>query len=511
MEKKVYDYSADKVKTQIVEVFRSRRNEATVADVIASTGLPKVQVDEQLPAIADEFGARLKVTQSGEMLYSFPEGFKSRYRGFVPGLKRFWKRFKTVGIKVGTAVFKVWIVVMLIGYFVLFLAIALIALLVSMAASVAGNSSDSRSSRDDGGGIMGFMIAGRLFQFFMEIWFYSAIFDELDGTADARRYAKRQKKRRPIHQAIFSFVFGDGDPNADRDALERRVVIEFLRSHKGIITTDEFMAITGRSDSEAEKELLRYMVEFEGEPRVSDEGTIYYAFDAVMRGKYRVERPFDTVRTSDPGVDLPYKKERRFSINPTKSNVWYGIFNGVNILFGSYFLYNALTVGSSVLAGSTAHVTGSTYLYAIAYVLFGQSLPLVTIVLGVVPVVFAILFYLIPALRYSALKTENEKNGIENLRRDVNRYVLANPQAVVPAAVPVSRAGVVPRDPEKAREALVAALAAARGADIAQSGGATAYAFTETARSRADIAKVRAGIDTARFDVGGTVFDSGTP
>jgi hypothetical protein len=209
-------------------------------------------------------------------------------------------------------------------------------------------------------------------------------------------------------------------------------------------------------------------------------------------------------------VALPYKKGKRFSINPTKSNAWYCVFNGVNILFGSYFLYNSLTVGSSVLAGTTAHVTGSTYLYAIAYVLFGQSLPLVTIVLGVVPVVFALLFFLIPVVRFSRLKAENERNGTENLRRDVSRYVLANPTAVVPATIPISRTGANPSDPEKTREALVASLAAVRGADIAQSGEATAYSFAEVARSKSDIAKVRAEIDTSRFDIGGTVFDSGT-
>ena len=140
IEKKVYDYDEVKVRDALVDVFRKRRGEATSADLVALTGLPKAQVDAEVKAVSDEYGARLRVTESGEILYSFPSGMRSRYRGFGPQAARAWKAFRKALAKVAAVVFKVWIVVMLVGYFVLFIALAVLALLASVAVSASGNS-----------------------------------------------------------------------------------------------------------------------------------------------------------------------------------------------------------------------------------------------------------------------------------------------------------------------------------------------------------------------------------
>ena len=83
------EYKPEAVRDRIVDVFRKRKGEATTADLVALTGLPKASVESELPAVSDEFGARLRVTESGEILYSFPSGLHSRYKGFGPSLKRF--------------------------------------------------------------------------------------------------------------------------------------------------------------------------------------------------------------------------------------------------------------------------------------------------------------------------------------------------------------------------------------------------------------------------------------
>ena len=63
---KVLDYNRNAVRSAIVGAFRQRRGEAAPADIVAFTGLPKPQVDAELPAVADEYNGRLKVTESGE-------------------------------------------------------------------------------------------------------------------------------------------------------------------------------------------------------------------------------------------------------------------------------------------------------------------------------------------------------------------------------------------------------------------------------------------------------------
>ena len=117
---KVYDFPMAKVEGQLVSFLKQKRGESTVADMIAGTGLPKYQVEQAAKAALDEYAGRLKVTESGELLYYFPDGMRSTVRGAGPRLRRFWKAFKGTAARVFTLLFKIWIVAMLVGYFVAF-------------------------------------------------------------------------------------------------------------------------------------------------------------------------------------------------------------------------------------------------------------------------------------------------------------------------------------------------------------------------------------------------------
>jgi len=146
-EEKVYDYNRQKVRDSLLSGFKKTRGESTVADIAALTGLPLPQINAELPALSDEYGARLKVTEKGELLYSFPKGMKSRYKGFGPSAKRFLRTLGKAAVEVSKFLFKTWILVMLGGYFIIFLALALFAMLASVAVQFGGSGrSDSRSN-----------------------------------------------------------------------------------------------------------------------------------------------------------------------------------------------------------------------------------------------------------------------------------------------------------------------------------------------------------------------------
>jgi hypothetical protein len=215
---------------RITDAFRKQKQGATVADVVAQTALPLETVKELVPAVADEYAGRLEVTESGEIKYSFPQGFNSRYRGFKAGLRRFTEKLGK-GLKIASkAVFKVWIMVMLVGYFALFMIIALAALLLSVAASMSNSNSRSDSG---GGGLGGLFLASHIFDLIIRIWFYSELAKSFDPQHPSRQ---PQKNKRPLYKAIFSFVFGDDDPNADWDAREKQAVIAYLQVSKGVIS-----------------------------------------------------------------------------------------------------------------------------------------------------------------------------------------------------------------------------------------------------------------------------------
>ncbi|MGO8693869.1 MAG: hypothetical protein ACLQMF_09390 [Rectinemataceae bacterium] len=506
-EKKVYDYAPDRVRDQLLDVFRKRKGEATAADLVAQTGLPTVQVETEIKAVSDEYGARLRVTESGDLLYSFPDGLRSRYRGFVPGFLRGWKAFKKGAARVGAALFKVWIVVMLVGYFVLFVALALLAMLASVAVSMSGNSRDSRSDRGGGlGGFGGMMI----FDAIIRIWFYSELFkDPYQRQYERGVRADRRKNRRPLYKAIFSFVFGDGDPDAGWDAVEKKAVVAFVQAHKGVITLPEFMSVTGLPPAEAETRINRYLYEFEGSPEVTEGGAIYYSFPSLMRRKDRADRSF--------GGSAPMRPIAAFSANPKKSNIWFGVINAVNFLFGGYFAGEAAshhsllaTIYSGQYASHLVMTHGGDAFYLFVHQLLGKLAgiadpkALIGYALGAVPLAFSVFFYAIPAIRSRLLAARNERARVENLRRVAYRVVLDSPAAVRVGAIAPAEDAARPKNP-RAAERIVTELAAWAGADPKADGS---YEFGELARTQSEAAALRSTIDTSKFDIGGTVFDS---
>jgi hypothetical protein len=496
-EAKVYDYKVEAVRDRLALEFRKKGGESTVADLIARTGLPKYQVETEIRAVSDEFGARLRVTEGGDILYSFPQGMRSRYRGAGPALKRFWKSFKKGVVAVSSFVFKIWIVVMLVGYFVLFLALVLAALVGSVAVSMSG-SKDSKDRGRGGSGIGGLYLASRLIDMFIRIWFYGELFKSPEQRYYERgRRMARDKDRRPLHKAVFSFVFGDGDPNEPWSETEKKAVTAFIQANRGVMTLEEFMVLTGYRPAEAEEAINRYLYEFEGSPEVTDAGTIYYFFPALLRRK-------DT-RDGTFGSSVPMKRLIAFSANPKKSNKWFCVFNAVNLLFGSYFFFNGVTRGMpNIPTGSNVAVDFYTWVVALFIKLNINPFPTITIGLGAVPLVFAVLFYLVPLLRSRRLSRTNESIKKQNLRKQIYSRVWANPSLVDPASFHPETEESKPADSASAVRA-VEELAAWAGGDPDADG---VFSFPELIRRKEDVSKARASVNLADYSLGATVFDS---
>ncbi|GHV27405.1 hypothetical protein AGMMS4952_09020 [Spirochaetia bacterium] len=481
----------------------SQQRGATVADIVAKTALPLHTVRELVPIAADEYSARLEVKSSGEILYSFPRGFTSKYRGFRARFSRFMEKFGGAVKIAAKAVFKVWIMVMLVGYFVLFMLIALASLLISVTASSSQSSSNRSSGR--GGGIGGMYFASSIFNMIIRIWFYS----ELTKSLDRRYYGYDRSpqppkpKGRPLYMAIFSFVFGDGDPNADWASREKQAVIAYIQANRGVIALPEFMALTGNSPTEAEERIKRYCAEFGGSPEATDDGTVVYRFDELLL------RADKTKNRSFSDFSAPIKRLFTFSSNTKKMNGWFGVINSVNLLFGGYFLYNSLTTGAIL---TQAHFDAASYLYGVTYILFStfaaNPLPIFTVGLGIVPLVFSVLFWLIPALRYFGLKRDNETIKLENLRKSGYGQIWDKPLAVKSTDFAPKAAECRPKNLTAAQDRLIKEIGAYATPDVAIAAGETVYNFTELERERAALEKYRAEIRDDASALGETVFDS---
>jgi hypothetical protein len=483
---------------KVIGALRRQSKGATVADIVAGTALPLETVRELIPAAADEYSGRREVTESGEIRYSFPHGFTSKYRGFRAGLRRAAAAF-TKGVKTGAAwFFKVWIMVMLVGYFVFFMLLAVAALALSVTASFQSNS-NSRSSKGNGG----LLLASSLFNTIIRIWFYSELLN-----ADRRYYrdyrnAPAKPKGKPLYKAIFSFVFGDEDPNARWDEQEKKAVIAYIQGNRGVITVPELAMISGLTPGEAEDRITYYCAEFGGSPEATEDGTVVYRFDDLLLRADRRDRGFQNLS----GI---VKRLKVFSSNPKKLNGWFAVINGVNLAFGGYFLFNALKSGH---IRTPAHFEASSWLYGVSYMLLSNfvsnPLPLIIVVLGWIPLIFSFVFWAIPALRFFGLKKDNERIKLENFRREGYGRIWRDPFKVNPEEIAPKAVECTPANPEAARDRVIKEFGAYSIPEAAlDETGATVYSFTELAREKQSLAKYRAGISAAASELGKTVFDS---
>ena len=493
---------------QVVGAFKKHKSGITLADVAAGTGLGLERVKALVPMAADEYSARLEVTESGEILYSFPRGFSSRYRGLGPSAKRFLSAFSRFAVSAGKLLFKAWIMVMLIGYFVLFVAIALAALALSIAAS--------RNRRGGGGG--GMNASFLVFNLFIRLWFYSELLNSgqrnrggwQSSPWDTRSSAPK-KKRAPLHRAIFSFVFGDADPNSDRETLVKKEFVAYIRKRRGVVSLPELMVLSGQPPGKAEDYIVKLCAEFGGSPEVTEEGTIVYRFDEILLSGDRKKTEGDVSAETSGPVSPLYKKLRIFSANPVKMNRWFAIINGVNLLFGAYFLYNSHAIGSitSEAALQAAGIYGMVY-HFIAMILLINPLPIIQIGLGLVPLLFSAFFWLIPAIRAYLLKKENAAIRLDNFRGFFFGRIWSSPAGFKPA-------GIEPREDECRPQN----LAAAKDRALKEMGTYSipqvsldearneVYDFSELRREKDALTKYRKTVDTGKAATGATVFDSG--
>jgi len=471
---------------KIVTALKRRRKGAVVADICAATALPLSTVNELLPKVADEYSGHLRVTDSGEILYYFPNGFKSRYSGLGATIKKAAKKILAFFKTASALIFKIWIVVMLVGYFFIFIALALATLFLS----VAGKS----SGKGKGGG----SLSVSLFRLIFRIWFYS----EMTKPRNNYGYAKagQNSETRPLHKAVFSFVFGEDDPNKNWEDKEYKAIISYIQANRGVISLAEYMAFTGKKSMEAETDIISFCSKFEGSPEATQEGTIVYRFDKLLLSS-------DTEKIGE--LIPPVERLKNFSDNKKSMNIWFGVINTVNIIFGSYFLHHSLITGVLL---TKDQFFGASKLYAYTHTILSQIVNephnVIKVVLGLIPLVFSILFWIIPTIRYFIEKKENNGIKLKNFKRFSFSKIFSSPNKIDVGAFNPIATECTPDDLKSATDRVIKDMGAISNPQVEIKEGNTIYTFNELEREKEALEKYRLSVDTSRQNLGETVFDT---
>lgn len=248
----------------------------TVGDLATHTGLSLQDSQRQLLHLASQVGAHLQVSEAGEIAYLFP-----RHLGRRLAQQSWRRRWRTVaqGIwRVGFYLVRISFGILLIASLVL-ITVALIALIV--AASVASRQGDEGNGDWGGGGWSGGPS--------LQGWFGPEIFWIFDFNSWGRRPPQTPGADRSslnFLEAVFSVLFGDGNPNRDLEERRWRAIAAVVQAQGGVVVAEQIMPFLDQLGQGWARELEDYMVpvlsRFNGVPQVSPAGGIVYHFPELQ-------------------------------------------------------------------------------------------------------------------------------------------------------------------------------------------------------------------------------------
>jgi hypothetical protein len=248
---------------------------ATVGDVAAQTGWPIPHAEQGLLALAAQAGGHLQVSQSGELVYLFPQNFRQVLRGkfFRLRLQEWWQQVWNVLFYLIRISFGIVLIALIIAVLAALLVIIIGWMFKDSDQGGGGSSGDNGGSSQSGGD-------------WSSLLWYSYWWQDL-GTIFAPTYDRRPQ--RPQEQAkfgflesIYSFLFGDGDPNANLESRRWQMIAGLIRQHRGAIVAEQatpFLdTLEPSSAQEYEDYMLPVLTRFNGRPEVSPDGQLVYHF-----------------------------------------------------------------------------------------------------------------------------------------------------------------------------------------------------------------------------------------
>ncbi len=365
--------------TAVMTAVESLDYRVTVGDVAAEAGLSLAIAQQGLIALAADTQAHLQVSEAGEIAYEFPNNFRAILRN------RFWRlRFQETWQKIWRVLFYL----IRISFGVILILSILLIVVAIVALTIAASSSqreDNRSSRSSGGGMM----------FIPRFWvgdlFYFFNFNDRRRRSSAQRLrSSGQEEEMNFLESIFSFLFGDGDPNADLEERRWQTIGTVIRNQGGAVAAEQvapYLDDVGEGwANESEDYMLPVLTRFNGVPEVSPQGHIIYHFPELQVTAQ------DRKRTSVAA----YLKATAWKFSRASSNQI-----GIAIGLGVFNFVGAIVLGV-MLADNGSLVAELGGLVAFVYSIYGLLLA------------YGIAFLGIPAARYFWVQRQNGKITAQN-------------------------------------------------------------------------------------------------
>lgn len=360
----------------------------TVGDIAADAGIELNQAQQSLLELASVAGGNLQVAESGEIAYLFPRNFRSilRRKHWQMRWKEWWKRvwdilFYLIRISFG--------IVLIVSVVLMLAAIAIIVITIQSQNEGEGNS----GGRSHSGGVHlpGFWFGPDLF------WFFDPHYNSRRSPQRKSSSTAPSTNRINFLEAIFSFLFGDGNPNAELEERRWQEIGTVIRNHEGAVIAEQiapYLDNITSSNQEDENYMLPVLARFNGYPQVSPVGEIIYYFPQLQV----------TARSRKKQAVATFLRERLWRFSQASSGQ---IMAAIALGAANFIL--ALMLGS-LLRGDLAVQLGG---------LVGFVASIYWFLLG-----YGVAFLAIPLLRYFWIQWRNTSIEARNHQRSQRKLFL---------------------------------------------------------------------------------------
>ncbi len=258
-------------------VIESKTASIVASDVATRAGVSISQARKDLTTLASLSQGDISVSSDGELIYEFPKdlnGVLSSNSAKYKTQQAFEKAWPSIfwGLRVSFGVALV----------------ASVTLVFSAIVVLQSSSSESDNRRDDRRGGGGMSFGGGFwgpspfdFFYYRPYGYYGYYGQSMDGKV-------RDPEDMGFLESVFSYVFGDGNPNAGLEEKRLSLAAQMIRNNKGAVTAEQLAPYCDAPDVSAkdlaskvyvdESFVLPIVSQLDGEPQVTEEGDIIYVF-----------------------------------------------------------------------------------------------------------------------------------------------------------------------------------------------------------------------------------------
>ena len=235
-------------KSVIDAVERKQGAPVVASDVAAAAGVSLSQARKDLTALASISRGDIAVSKDGELIYKFP----SNLGGVLSQNSAKFKALQTFR-KIWPGLF--WFIRVSFGVTLLVSLVAIFSTIVFINSSSSSDDDRRDERRGGGGGGMGFSYfwGPSPFDFFYyRPYGYYGYYGQPQS---------RDPEEMGFFESVFSYIFGDGNPNANLDERRLSLAANMIRQNKGAVTAEQLAPFCDEAPDPSKVERTGYVDE----------------------------------------------------------------------------------------------------------------------------------------------------------------------------------------------------------------------------------------------------------